>query len=41
MNEMIMVYHSLNNNTRKGLAISLCLNTNLLISLIPLNGLKF
>ena len=35
MNEMIMVYHSLINNTAAGLIISLCSNTNLLISLIP------
>ena len=35
MNEMIMVCHSLNNNTCTGLVISLCLNTNPLISLIP------
>ena len=36
MNEMIMVSHSLNNNTRVGLVRSPCLNTNLLVSLIPL-----
>ena len=36
MNEMIMVVHSLNNNTSTGLDISLCLNANPLISLIPL-----
>ena len=41
MSEMITVCHSLNNNTRTGLVISLCLNANLLISLIPPNGLKF
>ena len=41
MNEMIMVSHSLKNNTNMGLVISLCLNTNPLISLIPPNGLKF
>ena len=35
MNEMIMVCYSLNNNTRTGLAISLCLNVNPLMSLIP------
>ena len=35
MNEMIIVCHSLNNNTCMGLVISLCLNTNPLISLIP------
>ena len=35
MNEMIMVCHSLNNNTCTGLVISLCLNPNSLISLIP------
>ena len=35
MNEMVMVCHSLNNNTRTGLVISLCLNANLLVSLIP------
>ena len=34
MNEMIMVCHSLNNNTRMGLVISFCLNANPLISLI-------
>ena len=28
MNEMIMVSHSLNNNTRTGLFVSLCLNIN-------------
>ena len=31
---------ALNNNARKGLAASLCLNANSLISLIPSNGLK-
>ena len=35
MNEMIMVCHSLINNIRTGLVISLSSNTNLLISLIP------
>ena len=40
MNEMIMVCHSLNNNTRTGLIISLCLNANPLIGLIPLNDLE-
>ena len=35
MNEMIMVCHSVNNNTRTGLVISLSLSTNPLISLIP------
>ena len=35
MNEMIMVCHSLNNNTCTGLVISICLSTNPLISLIP------
>ena len=35
MNKMIMVCHSLNNYTRTGFVISLCLNTNPLISLIP------
>ena len=35
MNEMIMASHSLNNNTRMSLVISLCLNTNRLVSLIP------
>ena len=35
MNEMIMVCHSMNNNTRTGLVIYLCLDTNPLISLIP------
>ena len=37
MNEMIMVCHSLNNNTLTGFVISLYLNTNPLISLIPPN----
>ena len=32
---MIMVSHSLDSNTRVGLDISLCLNTNTLVSLIP------
>ena len=32
LNWMIMVCHSLNNNTRTGLVISLCLNVNTLIS---------
>ena len=41
VNKMIMVCHSLNNNARTGLVISLCLNANPLISLIPPNGLKF
>ena len=35
MNEMITVFHSLNNNARMGLVKSLCLNTNSLIGLIP------
>ena len=35
MNEMIMVRDSVNNHTRRGLVISLCLDTNPLISLIP------
>ena len=35
MNEMIMVCHSVSNNTRTGLVISLCLKTNPLINLIP------
>ena len=30
-----MVSHSLNNNTRTGLFISLCLKTNPLVSLMP------
>ena len=34
-------FYSLNNNTRTGLVICLCLNANPLISLIPPNGLKF
>ena len=41
MNEMFMVSHSLNNNTCKGLVISLCLNTNHLLSLVPLNHSNF
>ena len=41
MNEMIMVCHSVNNNTRTGHVISLCLDTNPLISLILPNRLKF
>ena len=40
MNEMIRVSH-LNNNTRTGLVISLCLNTNPLVSLIPQIALNF
>ena len=32
-----MMRHSVNNNTRMGLVISLCSNSNHLISLIPLN----
>ena len=35
MNGMTIVCHSLNNNTHTGLVISLCLNVNTLISLIP------
>ena len=35
LNEMIIVCHSLNNNTCTGLVICLCLNANPLISLIP------
>ena len=35
MNEMIMVCHSLNNNTPTGLVRCLCLNANPLISLLP------
>ena len=38
---MITVSYSLNNNTRVGLDISLCLNKNTLVSLIPWNCLKF
>ena len=38
---VVMVCPSLNNNTRTGLVISLCLNTNPLMSLIPPNRLKF
>ena len=38
MNEMIMVCHSLNNKKLTGLVVSLCLNANPLISLIPPNG---
>ena len=34
MNEMIMVCHSVDNTTRTGLVISLCLDTNPLSSLI-------
>ena len=41
MNEMIMVCHSVKNNTRTGLVIFPCLDTNPLISLILLNRLKF
>ena len=44
MNAIIMLCHSLNNNTRTGLVKSFCLNTNPLIGLIPpdhLNWLKF
>ena len=32
MNEMITLCHSLNNNTRTGLVISLCLNANRMAS---------
>ena len=35
MNAMIMVWHYLNNNTRTNFVISLSLNANPLISLIP------
>ena len=35
MNELIMVCHSLSSNTCAGLVVSLCLNTNPLISLVP------
>ena len=35
MNETFMVSHSLDNNTHTGHVISLCLNANPLISLIP------
>ena len=38
---MIMVCHSVNNNTRTGLGISYCLDTNTLISLMLPNRLKF
>ena len=42
MNEMIMLCHSVNNNnTRTSSVISLCLNINPLISLIPPNHLEF
>ena len=41
MNETIMVSHSLDHNTHTGNGISLCLNTNSLISLISPNGFKF
>ena len=41
MNKMIMMSHSLNNNTCMGLIISLCLNTNPLVSLIPPFCLRF
>ena len=34
-NKMIMACHSLNNNTRTGLVIYLCLNRNHFINLIP------
>ena len=37
MNKMIMACHSLTNSTGTGLVISLCLNTNPLINLIPPN----
>ena len=40
MNEMIMVCHSLINNTGTGLTISLFSNTNPLISLIPTKHLN-
>ena len=35
MNDMIIVCHSLKSNTLMGLVISLCLNANPLIRLIP------
>ena len=35
---MIMMRHSVTNNTRMGLVISLCSNSNHLISLIPPPG---
>ena len=38
---VIMMHHSVNNNTHMGLAVSLCSNSNHLISLIPPNCLKF
>ena len=38
---MIMMRHSVNNNTRMGLVVSLCSNSNHLISLIPPSCLKF
>ena len=34
MNEIVMVCHSLINNTSMGLIVSLCSNTNPLVSLI-------
>ena len=37
----IMMRHSVNNNTRMGLVIFLCSNSNHLISLIPPNCFKF
>ena len=35
VNYMIIIRHSVKNNTRMGLAVSLCPNSNHLISLIP------
>ena len=40
-NQMIMMHHSVSNNTHMSLAVSLCSNSNHLISFIPLNCLKF
>ena len=41
MNGMTILCHLLNNNTRTGLVISLCLNVNTLISLIPQMAANF
>ena len=41
VNYMIMMRHSVNNNTRMGLVVSLCSNSNHLIGLSPPSCLKF
>ena len=41
VNYMIIMRHSVKNNTSMSLVVSLCSNSNHLISLVPPNGLKF